>query len=282
MIFGSNMIFGSFINWCIYLFLVYEYLKNKFPEKTQDFVINMSYYSIYLFSKLQIFLNKSRNEVYLYLENNENCRKYIQKGIEIKSVVSNKFLYIINTYFYNNSEKNGQKNSENKKETIIFDFILNNKINFSMGKEELINNLESTVMDSALLDSCDFVLIRNSTNNIKIINKDQITFTNLTSEDSTLYKIVPINYKPLLCEMIVDSKNMKISFTDRDDRVYNYLVVDNKFDSKFIKYFMKEHFKFILKDDTEYELQILDNNVENISIRENDILKIEENKMVKL
>lgn len=276
------MIFGSFINWSIYLFLVYEYLKNKFPEKTQDFVINMSYYSIYLFSKLQIFLNKSRNEVYLYLENNENCRKYIQKGIEIKSVVSNKFLYIINTYFYNNSEKNGQKNSENEKETIIFDFILNNKINFSMGKEELINNLESTVMDSALLDSCDFVLIRNSTNNIKIINKDQITFTNLTSEDSTLYKIVPINYKPLLCEMIVDSKNMKISFIDRDDRVYNYLVVDNKFDFKFLKYFMKEHFKFILKDNTEYELQILDNNVENISIRENDILKIEENKMVKL
>lgn len=275
------MIFGSFINWSIYLFLVYEYLKNKFPEKTQDFVINMSYYSIYLFSKLQIFLNKSRNEVYLYLENNENCRKYIQKGIEIKSVVSNKFLYIINTYFYNNSEKNGQKNSENEKETIIFDFILNNKINFSMFKEELIDNLEATVMDNALLDSCDFVIVTDSNNNNKIVNKDLISLTNLKSEDSALYKITPINYKPILFEMIVGPMNIKISFTSRDND-FNYLVVDNNFDSNFLQYFMKKYYRYDLKDDTEYELKVLDDNVETISIGNSDILKITENKLIKI
>ena len=275
------MIFGSFINWSIYLFLVYEYLKNKFPEKTQDFVINMSYYSIYLFSKLQIFLNKSRNEVYLYLENNENCRKYIQKGIEIKSVVSNKFLYIINTYFYNNSEKNGQKNSENEKETIIFDFILNNKINFSMFKEELIDNLEATVMDNALLDSCDFVIVTDSNNNNKIVNKDLISLTNLKSEDSALYKITPINYKPILFEMIVGPMNIKISFTSRDNH-FNYLVVDNNFDSNFLQYFMKKYYRYDLKDGTEYELKVLDDKVETISIGNSDILKITENKLIKI
>lgn len=274
------MIFGSFINWSVYLFLVYEYVNNKFPEKTQTFFINLSYYCIYFFSKLQIFLNKQRNDIYLYLENNENYSKYIQKTIEIKSNISNKFMYYINLYFYKNYDSNLRKNESDKKK-IIFDFILDNKINFSMFKEELIDNLEATVMDNALLDSCDFVIVTDSNNNNKIVNKDLISLTNLKSEDSALYKITPINYKPILFEMIVGPMNIKISFTSRDND-FNYLVVDNNFDSNFLQYFMKKYYRYDLKDGTEYELKVLDDNIETISIGNSDILKITENKLIKI
>jgi hypothetical protein len=225
-------------------------------------------------------MNKRKNELQLYLEKNENYNKYIEKTIEIKSFLSDKFMYFINTYFDSNYYSSFKKNDGNK-EQIIFDFIIDNKVNFSMFKEELIDNLESTVMDNALLDSCDFIILTDSNNNNKIINKDQINVTNLKSKDSVLYKITPINYKPILFEMIVGAMNIKISFTSRDN-VFNYLVVDNNFDSKFLQYFMKKYYNYDLKDGTEYELKILDDKVETISICNSDILKITENKLIKI
>lgn len=274
------MIFESFLNRTVYLYLLYEYFNNKFPEKTQSFLINVSYYSIYFFSKLQIFLNKRKNDIYLHLKKNENYNKYIEKMIEIKSFLSDKFLYFINTYFDSN-DTSSFKNNDRNKEQIIFDFIIDNKVNFSISKEELIDNLESTIMDNALLDSSDFVLVYDLENNIKIVDKELITLKNLKSEDSFLNQIRPVKYKPLLCEMIVNSLNIKISFSDRDGK-YNYLVLDNQFDYKFLQYFMIKHYKFNLTDDFVYELKILDDKVETISIYKNEILKIQENQIVKL
>jgi hypothetical protein len=245
------MIYTTFINWSVFLFLFYEYLNNKFPLQTKDFLVNLGYYCIYFFSKLQIFLNKQRNDIYSYLENNENYSKYIQKTIEIKSSISNKFMYYINLYFYKNYDSNLRKN-ESDKEKIICNFILDNKISFSMFKEEFIDNVKATVNDYLLVDSCDFIIVTDSNNNNKIINRDQISVTNLKSEDSAFYKITPINYKPILFEMIVGAMNIKISFTSRDNE-FNYLVLDNQFDHKFLQYFMKKYYNYDLKDGTEYE-----------------------------
>jgi hypothetical protein len=136
-----------------------------------------------------------------------------------------------------------------------------------------------------ILDFCDFALISDSDNNIKIIDNDQVTLTNIQSDDSELLKITPVNYKPILCELIMDSKTIKINFAHKDGE-YNYLVLDNQFDFKFLKYFMKSHYNFDIDIETDgkcdFELKILDDNVETISISSKDVLKITENKMIKL
>jgi hypothetical protein len=294
------MIFTSFISWSIYLFLVYEYLKKKFPEKTDDVLINVSYYTIYLFSKLQIVLKKRTNEVYLYLKNNETYGKYLDKTLELKNKLSDTLVALINKYsntHYNSDNntdyntrdnidynKDCQKHERKTEEDLLFEFIQDNRLQNSMFKQELIEKLESTDINTDLLDLmdfCDFVTIRDSNNNIKIINKDLITLSNITSEDCELLKITPITYKPILCELITDNRNIKISFSHKDNN-YNYLVVGNHFNSVFLKYFMKTHFKYNIKENTDYILSILDDKVENISICENDVLKIEEKQMVKM
>ena len=134
------------------------------------------------------------------------------------------------------------------------------------------------------MDFCDFVLITDIDNNIKIVNNNNITLENLRSENSDLLKITPVNYKPLLCEMLIDSINFKINFYHKDG-IYNYLVLDNVFDNKFLQYFMKTHYNFTMEtEETKcpFELKILDDNVESISILQNDRLKIKETKMEKL
>jgi len=181
------------------------------------------------------------------------------------------------------SNVNGTDNTED----ILIEIIIYNKIAKSMFKEELIEKLEETTVDKELLDLldfCDFILITDSDNNIKIINSNEITLENLKSENSNLLKITPVNYKPILCEMLIDSINFKINFYHKDGN-YNYLVLDNVFDNKFLQYFMKTHYNFTMEtEETKcpFELKILDDNVESISIFQNDRLKIKETKMEKL
>ena len=66
---------------------------------------------------------------------------------------------------------------------------------------------------------------------------------------------------------------------------YNYLVLDNVFDNKFLQYFMKTHYNFTMEtesnsepksepDKCPFELKILDDNVESISIFQNVVFGI--------
>jgi hypothetical protein len=268
------MIFASMINWSIYLFLVYQYLKNKFPEQTQNFAINASYYLIYVFSKIQIALNK-----------NEKCREYISKFIELKENITIKAVYLVNKYYFDNSVTTNIPENE-----ILFKFILNDKTDISFYKDELIEYIETSDFNETELiplDSYDLILVIDNNNNIKILNKEDLNLKNLKTENCDIFKIKPVDYKPILCEFKFGSMNLKIDFQNRDGD-YNYLVMDNKIDIIFLKYFLKNHYKYnieeFIKDDYDfdYELKILDQNVENISINKKDILKIEEQKMVKL
>lgn len=266
------MIFASMINWSIYLFLVYEYLKNKFPEQTQKFTVNVGYYLIYFFSKIQIELNK-----------NEKCKEYINKFFELKDTISIKALDLVNKYYFDKEIPTNIPENE-----ILFKFILNDKTDISFYKDELIEYIETSDFNETELiplDSYDLILIIDNNNNYKILNKEDLNLKNLKTENCDIFKIKPVDYKPILCEFKFGSMNVKIDFQNRDGN-YNYLIVDNKIDIVFLKYFLKNHYKYnieeFIKDDFDYELKILDQNVENISINKKDILKIEEQKMVKL
>ena len=265
------MVFTSFINWSIFLFLFYEYLNNKFPETMKNFLINFSYYCIYFFSKLQI-----------YLKNNHVYGKYLDEITEIKEKLIVFVNHLINKPPFDKSSSNVNETND-----LLIEIISDNKIAKSIFKEELIEKLEESDVENELLDLldfCDFVLITDMDNNIKIVNNNNITLENLRSENSDLLKITPVNYKPLLCEMLIDSINFKINFYHKDG-IYNYLVLDNVFDNKFLQYFMKTHYNFTMEtEETKcpFELKILDDNVESISILQNESLKIKETKMEKL
>jgi hypothetical protein len=274
---------------------MYDYLNYKFPELTQQLLINLSYYCVYFFSKIQILVNKEKNNIYWYLK--EIDLQISGKNVDEIIELTNNFFIKITDYInqliekFSNCSRNSfttlnEENVKNKKDELLFDLILNNKINFSLYKEELINNLESTVMDMALLDSCDFVLVSDKENNIKIIDKQQLTIENLKNDSSEIFKILPTTYKPILCELVLDNKNSKINFTHKDGK-YNYLIINNNFDDKFISYFIKTHYSLdIINKETgstfDYLLKIIDDSVETILIDNKSILKITENKMIKI
>ena len=290
------MKFFSFFGWSIYLYIMYDYLNYKFPEITQQLVINLSYYCVYFFSKMQILINKEKNNIYLYLKNidlqinGKNVDEIIEltNNFFIKITASiNQLIEKFSNYSNDSFTSVNQENVTYKKDDLLFDLILNNKIKFTINKEELINSLESTVFDTIdLIESCDFVLVSDKENNIKIIDKQQLTIENLKNDSSDLFKILPTTYKPVLCEMVVDNENIKINFTHKDGK-YNYLVINNHFDDKFLTYFMKSHYNYnIINKDTciafDYLLKILDDSVESIAIDNKSILKITENKMIKI
>ena len=288
------MKFFSFVSWSVYLYVMYDYLNYKFPEKTQQILMNFSYYCVYFFSRMQILINKEKNNIYLYLKNID--LQINGKNVdEIIGLTNNFFIKITNFInlliekFTSRSKDftpENVKNTTNDTDDLLFDLILNNKINFSLYKQELIDNLESTVMDMALLDSCDFILVSDKANNIKIIDKQQLTIENLKNDSSEIFKIMPATYKPFLCELVLDNKTSKINFTHKDGK-YNYLIVNNIFDDKFITYFMKTHYSFdIIYKETgstfDYLLKIIDDSVETILVDNKSVLKITENKMIKI
>ncbi len=242
---NNNMCFYSLFNWCIYLFLVYEYLNKKFPDEVDKFLITVNYNIVYYFSKLQIFLKKYYNN------------------------------------FNKNENKHIEEEEEDEEEDELFEFIKDNEVNFSMNKEELLDYLDKTVMDEIIDELCDFVLLSNNKNDFKILNKDCITLDKLKNIDLQLLKITPINYKPILCEINVDSLNIKINFQHKDGD-YNYLILDNKFDAIFIRYFMKKHYRHDIEKESNFILKILDDKVMSINIDNNEVLKIEENGMIKI
>jgi hypothetical protein len=116
------MIYTTFINWSVFLFLFYEYLNNKFPQQTQEFLINLSYYCIYFFSKIQICL-----------KNNKIYGKYLDEIIEIKEK-----LIIFVTNILNKNETSSQPKETNgfpiDPDQILFEFVTDNKVNFVTSK----------------------------------------------------------------------------------------------------------------------------------------------------
>ena len=119
------MDFNAFTRIFFYLFVCYHYAKYHYPEKAQQFVIFVCYNSIHLYSKLQILLNKKITEAHDILVKYEEYQKWIL------------FLQKIKEEFNNSVSRTTLQSQTNE---ITMDFILNNEIDFSFGKNEFIND----------------------------------------------------------------------------------------------------------------------------------------------
>jgi hypothetical protein len=120
----------------------------------------------------------------------------------------------------------------------------------------------------------DFVIINGTDNLKKIIKHDDLIKNDFVSEESSIFKLEPFLYKPLLCEFWNgDDRMIKIDFCD-NSKFYDFLVVGNCFDKTFLTYFMKKYYDVDVKYN--YILKILDNDVNSILFDRSDVIKLDE------
>ena len=227
------MYFTIFTNYFFYFFVVYNYFRYKFPEKTQDFLIFVSYNFIYLYSKLQIILNK-----------NKYCNEIYNKSTIIYTNLNN----IISKHFYKRSIINSD---------LKIDFILNNEITKTFDPKEFLNTFYSKETMRCCLVPFDYdFVIFNGDNNMKKVTKQIASYDDFI--DLQVFDTEPLSYKPILCELIIKDSIVKINLCD-DTKGYNFLVLNNCLDKLFFTYFMKRYYDIDIKED--YVIKILDHNV---------------------
>jgi hypothetical protein len=119
--------------------------------------------------------------------------------------------------------------------------------------------------------------------------KDDFDFLIDTSKyHQVLHKCVPNDFEDytlssvefIMSELCIGAEKLQIKFTNKHDH-YTYAIVDNLIDVNFLMYFIRKHYhdKFCEKFNIPvtqlvdgYALKIMDNNVNTITIRENQSL----------
>jgi len=150
------------------------------------------------------------------------------------------------------------------------EFILDGHVNFLSTKEELI---KEGVKHCSELDY-DFIIYSNYDEVNKIVNKR--IFNTMPCEADVHYVTADIRF--LLSEVEINDKTIKIDFkTDN----YNYYIVNNVINHKFLEYFLKKYHPREIMDFHEFEkpfqdmkLKILDHNVEKQEFDLKHVLKI--------
>ena len=208
----SNLI-NSFLIGILFADLV----ERRFRQEFINIITNISYNGIYLYSKIQIYLNKiKKHMVHLKLINSDCNNKSFMQFVKNGELFNANDASITDYNFILFSFSSDDGKCFNKK-------ILNNKT-------EIGTNLE--------ISNISFVLI-------ELFLKYDIK--------GNSYKVWPFKI------------NLK---TDE----YNYYIVGNKFKKEFFIYYLKHHLKFTedINDKDELMLEILDNNVNSISVKFTD------------
>ena len=159
------------------------------------------------------------------------------------------------------------------------EFIRDGHVNFLSTKEELVKEGISYCNDI----DYDFIIYSNYDKINKIVNKT--IFYKIPCESDFHCSTADIRF--LLCEVEINDKTIKIDFkTDN----YNYYIVNNVINHKFLEYFLKKYYQREIMDFHEFEkpfqdmkLKILDHNVEKqefdfttaLKINKDDYSKIE-------
>jgi hypothetical protein len=157
----------------------------------------------------------------------------------------------------------------------IFEFVLDEKIIYSVNNEK-INSLEFP-------KQYDFIIFsdyNNITSENHCVNK--IILKTIPQNESVTYEVSDIKF--MLIEVKINDKIIKINFKSDE---YNYYIIDNIFDYKFFKYFLKIYHVNEIKDVNEelfnkMTIHILDNNVNKIEYDASDSLQLKKNEYLKL
>ena len=187
-----------------------------------------------------------------------------------KLAVSNPtIVHLTNQLFYNSHSSIYEPDVE---------FVRDGHVNFLVTKEEL---LKEGITYCNEVDY-DFIIYSNYDESAKIVHK--IIFTKIPCETDFHYLTADIRF--VLSEVEINDKTIKIDFkTDN----YNYYIVNNVINHKFLEYFLKKYYQREIMDFHEFEkpfqdmkLKILDHNVEKQEFDLKHVLKINKNDYSKI
>jgi hypothetical protein len=220
-----------------------EYLQTNYPEireKYKNAFINQSYNAVYLYSKLQITLNKYKP----YMNKLINDYPLLKKlaGYDVKSTSYNIEFIVDGNVVYKTTKEKIFDNSYNQEYNGEFDFIIYSEYN-------TINDNENNILHRKILKS---------------LPKEEKDFQCDKSD-----------VKFVWCEFSVGDKKFKVDFKNSTS---NYYVVDNVLDVKFLKYFLQKYYSEHIQDidfnlTHDFKINILDHNIESIVLDKQSNIK---------
>jgi len=227
----------------LFIVLLNDYFKRVHPEKYEDVIVTTTLKFIYLYSKLQIITNKAYSSAKQIILSNPRVAELL-------------------------AEYRFKTNS-------IYEFILDEKIIYSINSKKIYNNTE-------LPTNYDFIVFSDS-NNVTSGNRyiNKILLKTIPQTQCIMYELSDIKF--MLIEVKINDKTIKLNFKTDE---YNYYISDNIFDYKFFKYFLKKYHINEIKDVNEEILKgmtinILDNNVNNIEYGVSECIQLKKNEYVK-
>lgn len=230
--------------------LLDEYLQTNYPEvreKCKNVVINQSYNAIYLYSKLEIMMNK--------------CKPYVNKILNEYPVLKK----IIN-YNAQNIEYN-------------VEFVLDGKVVYKTTKENLMDSSYNMNYNGAF----DFIIYSEDNRNNNDTNNDgsnnnmihrKIIKTQSFQESDFVCEKSQIKF--ILCEFLIGDKKFKVDFTNSNN---NYYVVNNIIDIHFLKYFLQKYYSEHVKDIDfnlahDFKINIIDHNINAVILDKQNNIKV--------
>ena len=238
-------------------FFVNDYLYQKYPEKYNEGFINISFKLLYLYSKAQILFNRINKDMIVqinhFLSRNPNINNLIER-------VKTSYTCFIN---------------KTSTETTNIEFISNGLVVFETSKEQITDG----TMD--LPSAYDFIVcsdVVNGCQDNKVVNKK---IQKSTAINDFSYENSNISF--ILSEIIIGDKTIKVDFKTKD---YNYYVVNNIFNEKFILYFLNKYYSHEIKDFQPetiklFTLNVIDNNVDMCEFDKNINVQIQKDVYIK-
>jgi hypothetical protein len=238
-------------------FFVNDYLYQKYPEKYNEVLINISYKLLFLYSKSQILFNRINKDMITI------CNQFLSRNPNINNLIE--LVKSSYNYFVN---KTGNKINN-------IEFISNGQVNFSVSREICMKDRNSfpIAYDFIIFSDVDKVTRDDMCVNKKI--QKSIETNNFS------YEISNISF--ILTEIIIGDKTFKVDFKTKD---YNYYVVNNIFNDKFILYFLNKYYSYEIKDFQPetiklFTLNVIDNNVDMHEFDKNINVQIQKDKYTK-
>ena len=247
-----------FLKTTLVSFFVNDYLYQKYPEKYNEVFINISFKMLYLYSKSQILFNRINKDIIGIINHFLNRNPNINNLIEQVKTSYNCFI------------------NKTRTETTNTEFILNGQVIFETSKERITDGTRD------LPSAYDFIVCSDTNNvcqnNMLVINK-KIQKSTVINDFS--YEISNISF--ILSEIIIGDKTIKVDFKTKD---YNYYVVNNIFNEKFILYFLNKYYSYEIKDFKPetiklFKLNVIDNNVDMCEFDKNINIQIQKDGYIK-
>jgi hypothetical protein len=244
------------IKFGLFSFFINDFLKRQYPETYQFIIIYGTHKIIYFVSSIQLLSKKINNFLTPFFRNKLSQIPFINK------------LFI--------KDSNNDLNDLND---LNVEFIHNGNV-IHLANINEIKNEELTFLNMSFI--FDFMIY--SKYDVSSEISDKIIFYRFPNNEEYDYEKSKIKF--ILSEFIIGDKCIKIDFKTES---YNYYVINNVFEQRFLKYFIKKYYFDEIKDIENIEdsldsmiLKIIDHNASSETFDEKNILKIDKNNYKKI